>query len=149
LTVANGTVASGQLANALGPLVVWARSRSDVLALALVGSYARGTAGPHSDVDLVVLVPEPNAFRGDKTWLDQIAWSNRAVISQRDADYGSAWSRHVETDNYEIELTFAGPTWAATNPIDPGTARVISGGCRVLVDKTNLFGNLLTAPSHV
>jgi hypothetical protein len=47
----------------------------------------------------------------------------------------------------QIEFTFCAPAWASTDPIDAGTANVVSGGCRVLVDKMQLFGNLLTAVS--
>jgi len=142
-------VDSERLEKVLAPIIAWARWRTDILALALVGSHARDTAGPRSDVDLIVLVSEPETFRRDKTWLGEIAWGNGTIVIQRDADYGSAWSRHVEADNCEFEFTFAGLAWAATDPIDAGTARVISGGCRSLIDKTNFFGNLLTAGSHV
>lgn len=64
----------------------------------------------------------------------------------RDADYGLAWSRHVELAPLaNIEFTFCEPSWAATDPIEVGTVNALSGGCRVLVDKANLFANLLTA----
>ena len=43
----------------------WAMARPDVLAVALAGSWARDSAGPGSDVDLVVLTADPEAYLGD------------------------------------------------------------------------------------
>jgi hypothetical protein len=143
------TVRSEQLEKVLAPIMVWASARTDILGLALVGSYARGDARPDSDIDLILLTSAPETFRHDKTWLDEIAWTNGGVVRQYDVDYGSAWSRHVEVDNCKIEFTFAGASWAAINPIDVGTARVVSDGCRILIDEAHLFRDLLTAQSHV
>jgi uncharacterized protein len=142
-------VKSARIEQVLSSIAGWARSRSDILALALVGSRARGAARQDSDIDLIVLAAEPQMFRCNGHWLAEIAWINAHVASWHDADYGSAWSRHValNTDN-EIEFTFCKPSWAATDPIDAGTAGVLSGGCCVLVDKTKLLENLLTAASH-
>ncbi len=39
-----------------------------VVAVGLVGSYARDTAGPTSDVDLVVLTDDPAAMLGSGDW---------------------------------------------------------------------------------
>ncbi|MBN1315772.1 MAG: nucleotidyltransferase domain-containing protein, partial [Anaerolineales bacterium] len=39
----------------LSAVVTWASAKPDIVAVALVGSHARGTSGPGSDVDLVIL----------------------------------------------------------------------------------------------
>ena len=96
----------------------------------------------------MLLVSEPQKFRSDDHWLTEIDWAGGRVAGWHDAEYGSAWSRHVALEPHgEIEFTFCTPSWAATDPIDAGTANVVSGGCRILVDKTKLFDNLLTAAS--
>jgi hypothetical protein len=96
----------------------------------------------------MLLVGEPQTFRSDEHWLTEIDWGDGRVTDWHDAEYGSAWSRHVALEPHcQIEFTFCMPSWAATDPIDTGTANVISGGCRILVDKVKLFGNLLTAVS--
>jgi predicted nucleotidyltransferase len=137
-----------QLEQILAPISAWARSRSNVHGLALVGSWARGSARRDSDIDLMLLVPEPRTFRSDEHWLAEIDWADGRAAGWHDAEYGSAWSRHVELEPHcKIEFTFSTPRWAATDPIDAGTAKVVSDGCRILVDKTHLFGNLLTAVS--
>jgi hypothetical protein len=139
-----------RLEKLLAPIVAWARSRSDIVGLALVGSHARGAARLDSDIDLAVLACDPKKFRQDKSWLEEIAWSDNQVAGWRDADYGSVWSRHVAMKpSCEIEFTFCDSAWTATNPIEPGTLEVISGGCRILVDKAKLLQNLLSARPHV
>ena len=133
----------------LASVSAWARSRPDVLALALVGSWACGRARQDSDVDLVLLVSEPQMFRRDERWMAEIRWPDRRVVGWRDADYGVAWSRHVRLEPaWEIEFTFCDPSWAATDPVDPGTATVVSRGCRPLLDRAGRFEGLLavTAP---
>jgi len=137
-----------QIDQILAPITAWARSRADILGLALVGSWARGAARLDSDVDLVLLVSKPQAFRRNEDWLAEINWADAHVAHWHDVDYGSVWSRHIELQPHcVIEFTFCHPSWAAANPIDAGTANVLSGGCRVLVDKAKLLARLLTAAS--
>jgi predicted nucleotidyltransferase len=137
-----------QLAPILAPVTAWARPRADILGLAVVGSWARGTARAGSDIDLILSVSEPQAFRSNERWLAELAWREGRVAAWHDADYGAAWSRHVRLDSdREIEFTFCGPRWATTDPVDPGTAAVVSNGCRVLLDKSRLFEKLLAVTS--
>jgi hypothetical protein len=131
----------------LAPIVAWARSRSDVIGVAVVGSVARGTTTPDSDLDLMILASEPHTFRDDGAWLQEIHFGcDIRAVGWHDAEYGAAWSRHVRVAQQgEIEFTFVAPSWAATDPIDPGTAAVVTDGCRVLLDKPGQFDRLLTA----
>jgi hypothetical protein len=43
----------------LDRVIYWAMNEPDLLALALVGSHARGKATPNSDVDLILLFNHP------------------------------------------------------------------------------------------
>jgi predicted nucleotidyltransferase len=49
-------------------VLAWATAQPKIRAVALVGSHARGTAGPASDIDLVLLTTPPDSFRADTTW---------------------------------------------------------------------------------
>ena len=121
----------------LKAVLAWAASNDAIRGVALVGSRARGTARPDSDIDLVLVVVDPEAFRADDSWLDAIDWKSTGVgpTTRRDALYGALWSRHVRVDDgLEVEFGFAPLSWATRDPPDPGTARVISDGCRVLYD---------------
>jgi predicted nucleotidyltransferase len=50
----------------------WAASRADVRGLALVGSWARDQADHASDVDLILLVDEPDAYVNDEAWIKEL-----------------------------------------------------------------------------
>ena len=130
----------------LAEIVRWAAERGDVQALALVGSWARGAAGPDSDIDLVILTPDPLRFRHDHGWLAEINWRSLGASPAywREADYGPLWSRHVYlADSTEIEFGFAPPLWASIAPVDPGTQQVIRAGCRILFDPQGLLDQLV------
>lgn len=108
----------------LNALVVWASDQSDVQAIALVGSYARGAAREDSDIDLVILTNQPAKY------LDDIQWTERfgSVDKHQTEDYGKLISFRVwYLNGPEVEYGITTPDWAAT-PLDPGTREVILGG---------------------
>jgi hypothetical protein len=130
----------------LAEITRWAAESRDICAVALVGSWARGTARPDSDIDLVLLTPDPLRFRHDHGWISEINWESigASVAYWRDADYGPVLARHLHlTDNTEIELGFSAPDWASVDPLDDGTRQVIRDGCRILFDPQGLLGQLV------
>ena len=155
-----GTLTATELNSVLNVVTSWLDGVDDVLAVALVGSYARGAARPDSDVDVMILMRDPAELRRDTRWVHAIPWARigRRLVRWEDADYGAAWSRHVLLANdrgparvdgrvLEVELCFAGPSWARTSPVDDGTHYVMKKGCRVLRDRGGLMRGLLTALS--
>jgi len=117
--------------------------QKNILAVALVGSYARKTARPASDIDLVMLTYEPTSFRTDTTWCHAIDWAavNARPLKCKDEDYGLLWSRRLLLDynGGEIEFGFVSPAWADVHPVDTGTRRVIADRCRVVHDPRGLL----------
>ena len=111
----------------------------------LVGSRARGEAGPDSDVDLVVLCDSPSAYWADLAWPGSLPWHEigLGVESTRDEDYGLLWSRRVLlSSELEIEFGFVAEQWARTDPIDGGTLRVVSAGHRIVYDRDGMLRRL-------
>jgi hypothetical protein len=53
--------------------------------------------------------------------------------------------RLVRADGLVVEVCVGLPAWAATDPVDPGTAAVVAGGLRVLWDPSGLLHRLLGA----
>jgi hypothetical protein len=127
-------------------ILAWATAQPKIRAVALVGSYARGAARPDSDIDLVLLVTDPQGFRADTTWIEQIDWQALDSHPQtwQDEDYGVAWSRRIwpAADSVQVELTFTPLSWANVDPLDAGTRQVISAGCRILYDPDGLLVRL-------
>lgn len=129
-------------------LTAWFAARPDVQVIAVVGSVARGTARPDSDIDLVLLVDDPEQYRADVTWVAAIPWHavGVAVSDTHDKDFGALWSRFVTlTSGPPIEFGFSSPQWASTEPIDTGTLHVVRNGCRILYDPHGLLAHLVAA----
>lgn len=132
-------------------LAAWFAARPDVQAIAVVGSVARGTARPDSDIDLVLLVDDPEHYRADSTWVAAIPWHTLgvSVSATRDEDFGALWSRFVAlTGGPPIEFGFSSPQWASTEPIDAGTLHVVRNGCRILYDPHGSLARLLAAAAE-
>jgi len=123
-------------------VVAWVESRPDIVAVGLVGSYARGTARPDSDVDFVILAEDPNLHLDHREWVRQ--FGDPHTITQE--DWGKVQSLRVfYADGLEIEFGLASPGWASVDPIDWGTREVVSGGLRILADSRNLLTTLQCA----
>jgi hypothetical protein len=128
----------------LNAIVNWGQAQGTVRAIALVGSYARQTARPDSDVDVVILTTNPVDFHAVE-WVYEINWdaAGQRVQSWEDKHYGVLWSRHIRLEsNLEVELGFAPLSWANTQPIDRGTHKVMSDGHRILWDPDKRLSQL-------
>lgn len=135
----------------LRTVVEWARQREDVRGAALVGSHVRNQAHPGSDIDLVLLVQNPEGFRNAAS-LATIDWSGAGVRPTKSADeeYGVMWCRRIWLEpDFELEVAFAPLSWADVSPIDKGTERVVSDGCRVLYDPDGLLKRLMLAVARL
>ncbi len=121
----------------------WSSARSDVVALALVGSWARGEARPDSDVDLVLLSERPADYTGASGWTGGLA---PGAVLLRDGDWGAIRERRLLLPSgLELEVGVGRPSWAATEPVDPGTRRVVRDGLRPLHDPRGLLRALAAA----
>lgn len=117
----------------------WALTRSDILAVALVGSYARGTARRDSDVDLVVLTTAPLKYAADVDWARRLG----SVANHAIEHWGRVTSVRVWYESgLEVEFGFATPGWVSA-PLDEGTRRVVAGGLRVLMDRDAVLASLV------
>jgi predicted nucleotidyltransferase len=118
-----------------------AAARPDVLGLLLAGSTARGTARPDSDVDLVLLTTDPARY-ADGAWTDALGLGTR--LRTRSWGAVTEW-RYATASGLEVEINVGSPDWARTDPVDPGTRRVVTDGARPLHDPRGLLAALLRA----
>ncbi len=117
-------------------LAAWAR-REGVDAVVVVGSYARGAERMASDVDFVVLTGQPARLDPAERWFERLRPGARPV---RTAAWGPVREqRYRLRSGLLVEVGITGPDWARV-PLDPGTARVLGDGHRVLHDPHGVLG---------
>ncbi len=131
-----------QADSVINAVKAWARQQPDVSALALVGSYAYGRPRMGSDVDLVLLTRALGKHARGLDWA--VGLDPRARLI-RDQTWGPLHERRVRLrSGLQVELGVVTPAWASL-PLDPGTARVLRDGCRILHDLEGLLGEALAA----
>jgi predicted nucleotidyltransferase len=120
------------------PLIRWANQREDVAGLLLVGSHARGGAKPDSDIDILLLVDEPEPYVSNQEWVQNFG----SVTQAKAEDWGAVTSLRVfYRTGAEVEFGLTRPRWAE-RPFDEGTAKVLLDGFRVLYDPRDLLKDL-------
>jgi len=123
-------------------IAAWAADKPTCRAVAIVGSFARGQAKPGSDLDLLILTTSPDRYGSSLEWLAAtgLAAAGYRIRAAERARYGRAFSWHIELEREGLlELTFADPSWAERESIDPGTRRVVADGMVIVADKDGLL----------
>ena len=116
----------------------WAEVRNDILALAVVGSYARAEAHADSDIDMVLICSDPTRYLADPSWASAFGKVTDLVTE----DWGLVKSVRVfYQDGPEVEFGIAVTAWTDIPP-DPGTAAVVRDGCSNLLDRDGRLGRL-------
>lgn len=119
----------------LEKIVQWARETSHVEAVFLVGSYARGTARPDSDLDVCIISCDREQLTGCPGCFGRFG----PIRQLRVEDWGACTSVRVfYQDGPEVEFGCLWPSWLDL-PLDPGTRQVLADGYRVLLDKKGRF----------
>lgn len=130
------------LADLLEAIAAWAAADPRIAAVALVGSHARGSARPDSDVDLLILSDVAEQFVADTGWLRRLGRHERHSVER----WGRVRSVRVfYAGGDEIEFGFAKTDWAAS-PLDPGSRRVVEAGFQPLFDRAGILGVLGPSP---
>lgn len=123
----------------------WAAGQPGVGAVGLCGSWAAARGRDDSDVDLVVLTARRAPLAADTSWLAGLCGGPARVERVRDWGPHLTEVRAVLDDGLEVEVGLADPAWAAADPVDPGTERVVADGWVTLHDPNDAFGPLTHA----
>lgn len=119
----------------------WATGRRDVLGLLLVGSCAEGTMRPESDLDLIMIVEDPDQY-ADGSWTGDLGFGKPDRVRR----WGAVCEWRFRTSSgLEVEINIGPRGWARPDPIDAGTQRVVRGGACALYDPEGILRRLLAA----
>lgn len=134
------------LLNIIEALRQWAQEETSIESVILVGSWARGTNRPDSDMDLCILTARREGLLAENHFPSFFG----KVCRQQTEYYGACTSVRVWYEGgAEIEFGLVEPDWIAL-PLDEGTRRVLSDGYCVLYDRAGYFGNpLLPQPNKL
>lgn len=125
----------------LDRVAAWAATKPDLVAVAMVGSHARGTARADSDVDLVFMSSEPWRYTEDEDWAHELGGEIRAT-----AHRGALIEQRVKIPSGpELDIGIGSPHWASLTPVDPGTQRVAREGLRIVRDPEGILARLVQA----
>jgi len=106
--------------------------------VALLGSYVRNAATEASDIDLVIIAREPQAYLRDTRW----ARCFGTIDCEQIENYGKLASLRVwYSDAHEVEYGFTDETWSAL-PLDAGTKKVVSDGIQILYERASILSEL-------
>jgi predicted nucleotidyltransferase len=127
------------LQNLLKEIKNWAYKNNDLDSLLLVGSYARDKAHQDSDIDLVLIFNDPEKYVNNIDWIKEFGEIEKCKIEY----WGRVTSIRTWYKNViEVEFGITSVEWAEI-PVDSGTFRVVSGGLKILIDKSKKLENLL------
>jgi uncharacterized protein len=123
--------------------VRWARGRSEIVALAVIGSWARGEATDDSDLDLLLLTDVP----GNYVERDDLLLSGfvMARITGTRPSGGLTERRLGFSSGLEVEVDVGAPAWAGVDPLDDAAATVAAEGMLVLWDPCKVLAELMAA----
>ena len=118
----------------------WSAKQTNILAVAIVGSWARGTAHSASDIDIVIIARDPNYFLADRDWLLNFG----SIGSVKQEDWGLVQSLRVfYVDKQEIEFGITSEEWLSDNEIRSDTGKIIGDGMNAIYDPNHLLANAL------
>lgn len=116
-------------------VALWGREKNADRSILLVGSYARGSCRPDSDIDFCILSRDREQLLRDQKFIHLFG----KVRKKQTEDYGGCISiRAWYEEGPEVEFGLILPEWVAL-PLDPGTERVLRDGYLVLADESGVF----------
>ncbi|RTL36605.1 MAG: hypothetical protein EKK48_25540 [Candidatus Melainabacteria bacterium] len=115
----------------LRSLNTWCGQRQDLLGLLLIGSYARGTAKPDSDVDLILISMQPLAYVDNCRWAEVFGAIKKAELE----DWGlvKSW-RIIFQTGLEVEFGITDMDWLSQEQLQGSTGKIIADGAQIIFD---------------
>jgi hypothetical protein len=119
----------------------WASERPGVIGILLVGSHARGSATPASDIDFVLLVTDTRPYLSDRAWARAFGEVEREELE----DWGRVQCLRIwYVSGAEVEWGLATIEWIGV-PLDAGTQHVLLGGYRIIYDREGVLESRLAS----
>lgn len=113
----------------------WGEKDPQVEAIVLVGSFARKTNKPDSDIDVCLITDFKEELLYKISFIHIFGLVKNYVIEY----WGACTSIRVWfEEGEEVEFGLVKPSWYSI-PLDAGTRRILEDGYRILVDKQGIL----------
>ncbi len=116
----------------LNKISIIAERNEDVLAVLLVGSYARNKQHEKSDIDIMIITTDDMKYFSDYKWINEIA----EVSAVEKENWGIINTLRFFSGKTEIELNICSTEWI-TLPLDPETERVLRDGYIIIFERND------------
>lgn len=113
-------------------LILLAEKNEDILAILLVGSYARNKQHEKSDIDIMIITIDEMKYFSDYKWINEIAEAS-AVEKE---NWGIVNTLRFFSGKTEIELNICSTEWIKL-PLDPETERVLRDGYKIIFERND------------
>lgn len=118
----------------------WSAKQKEVKGAAIVGSWARGSARPDSDIDVILITTRPDDLLNKQEWLGEFGTAEKI---ERE-DWGLVQSLRVfYADKQEIEFGITTEQWTSQEEIKHGTGEIILDGIVVVYDPHKLLEKVI------
>lgn len=125
--------------NFINALKDFSANVSYIESVIIAGSYARGTNKESSDLNIVIITPNKSEMVRNQDFVQNFG----EVYKKQTEYYGACTSIRVWYKNgQEVEFGIVEPSWIE-KPLDTGTSKVLSDGCKIVIDKKDYFENLI------
>lgn len=115
----------------------WGQKDPQVEAIVLVGSFARKTNQPDSDIDVCIITDFKEELLYKISFIHIFGLVKNYIIEY----WGACTSIRVWfEEGEEVEFGLVKPSWYST-PLDAGTRRTLEDGYQILVDKQGVLTN--------
>jgi aminoglycoside 6-adenylyltransferase len=131
-------------------IILWAQGNSAIQALVLTGSLARsdGLADALSDIDIELIIDDPNFLMSDSGWLSEIGQLVTVLPLNPSPEQRWATRLAIYAGGTKVDYTLAGPArlreMASHQKLEPLYER----GYRILLDKAGLTVDLPLPGGH-
>jgi predicted nucleotidyltransferase len=112
--------------------IVLCKCDPNIIAVLLVGSYARNEQKEGSDINLVIITEEKEKLIQEDKWIKMYGDPKKAEVEE----WGDIKSLRVKYEEYEIEFGIGTKRWIRI-PLEKGTEKVLKDGYIILFEKEN------------
>lgn len=123
-------------------LQLWSSQQPEIQAIAIVGSWARGTARADSDLDVIVVADTPAKLLDNNAWLKQFGQIKKLVRE----DWGLVQSLRVHyAGEREVEFGITSKEWLSPKEIDLASGQIMRDGMMIVYDPEQMLEQALLA----